>query len=101
MRRLAILGLVLIAASCAPKRIDGSSEESFQTSYERVRGSLEPDERERFEEAVRAIGVEDLRRFSEDADSDAATRSVLERLDGKTAGEIIAEAEALTASEDG
>jgi len=87
--------LLLLAASCAPARIDGSSEEDFELSYQKVRGSLEPAERTRFEEAIVAIGVDDLRKHSADADPDAASRSVMARLDGKTAEEILREAEAL------
>jgi hypothetical protein len=96
MRRTVPLLLALaFVAGCGPARIDGSSGESFQASYEQVRGSLEEDERERFEDAIRAIGIADLARFSEDDDSDAAERSIMAHLDGKSAEEIILEAEAL------
>jgi len=89
-----LLTLALVAG-CGPQRIDGSSDDSFQTSYEQVRNALDEHERELFEESIRAIGVDDLAHFSESEDSDAATRSLLARLDGKSAEEIIQEAQAL------
>ena len=92
---LAFLLVLPLVVACGPERIDGSSGESFQASYERVLGSLDEDERARFDEAIRAIGVADLGHYSEDDDPDAATRSILTRLDGKSAAEIILEAEAL------
>ena len=87
--------LLLLAGGCTRQRIDASSEEMFEFSYQRVRASLEPERRERFEAAVRALGVADLEHHSEDAPPDAAARSIMERLDGKTAAEIIREAEGL------
>lgn len=96
MRCVPALLLVLLASGCTRQRIDGSSEEAFQASYERMRDSLNDEDRARFDEAMRAIGVADLRaHYSEDADPDEATRSVLRRLDGKTAEDIIREASEL------
>jgi hypothetical protein len=61
MRRpLALLLALTLVAGCGPPRIDGSSDESFQASYEQVRNALEEDERERFEDAIRAIDTAPL-----------------------------------------
>ena len=92
---LSLLLLLLVVVACGPERIDTSTELEFQRSYERVRLSLPEDERQGFEDAIRRLGVDDLTHYSEDEDADAATRSILGRLDGKSAKEILEEAREL------
>lgn len=94
---LLLLLLVLSVPACAP-RIDGSSEEAFQSSLAEVRESLNGDDRERFAEALTALafeeaGLEGLLALG----PDAMTREMRLKLDGKTGGEILVEAEEIIA----
>ena len=89
-----ILGALLLLAACSKeKTIDASSDESMESSIQKVKESLTPEEKEKFEESVMLLAFEGGNLFEMAADPDGATRKMKDRLDGKTAAEVIAEAE--------
>jgi hypothetical protein len=96
------LAIVLALGACtggAP-RIDTTSDETAATSLRRVKRSLPESERERFTNAVVTILMDRHRREGTPGAGagDQVTTAVLKPLDGKTAKEIFAEAERISAA---
>ena len=113
LRRWAALGLALLASAivngCGERTLDTSSRIAFESSLAAMRSSLDPNEREVFDAAFTeiTIGIISGRDLPPSgANAQPADRVRLyeararEALDGKTAREVIAEAERLRASED-
>lgn len=97
MKKVFISFIILILLSgCGDKKIDSSSDERLKKSMDAVKTSLDEEKKKEFEEAIQAIA------FSETGDTfevaskqDAALRKIKDKLNGKTAAEIIAEGEKL------
>lgn len=83
---------ILCGAACT-KRIDTTTDESAQKSIKAVRDSLSAAEREKFDEALKVVAMSEVN-FKTLLSGDAPT-NMKRSLDGKTAGEVIAAAEAL------
>jgi hypothetical protein len=99
-------GLAAIAAvaviGCSPPRIDPSTDETFEASMVRVRGSVSAGQRGRFDQAVLALGAEQvtLETVAQDVAPNAVSTRLKAALAGKTAEQIIAEAARLQAARD-
>lgn len=89
-----ILGL-LLSAGCA-KKFDASSEESRKSSVTEMRDALPEDQREKFTRSLTLVAMDGL------SLAEMGNETVLEermgRLDGKTAEQIMAEADAIVAA---
>jgi hypothetical protein len=98
-----IIGSLSVAAifmlsACAGPRIDGASDEAFRASVVKVRESLPESDKARFDKALVAISMDGaLVRALSGASRDATLRHVRERLAGKTASEVLAEADQMEA----
>lgn len=92
--RTPILALLLIGTltfqSCnkTPK-IDGSSDQAFTKSAESIKASLSEEKKEEFEKAVMAVAFDGANLFEFAADADGARRRMRDRLNGKSADDII------------
>ena len=101
---LSCAALVAALAACGDgeTRLDGSSREALQKSAQKVIKSLPADKQKKFGEAIGTVllaGVEEttfsvLRQGTAEAMKEIHKKT-LERLDGKTADEVIALAEEL------
>lgn len=97
---LLAFGLSLLAA-CGQPTVDGSSEEATKKSIEKISKSLSEEEQKKFQQAVMVIAFSqamsgmDMGKLmrGESPDPDEIQAKVRERLNGKTAQEIIAEGE--------
>ena len=89
---LFILLMSLIVVSCGGPKIDGSSQEKFDKSLKKMNEKLTEDEKDKLTEAMIAIAFENL--DFEDllfADTEDYSDEIKEKLDGKTAKQIISE----------
>lgn len=71
-------------------RIDGSSPEAYEASLKTIRDGLPVAERARFDASLAVIGTSAFAKADTRAEMDAKLRA---DLNGKTAGEVIAEAD--------
>ncbi len=85
---VALLGMMFVVG-CKPT-IDTSSEETFKTSVEKVKNSLDKDTQPKFEAALIVVSMKHAMEGGASADSEKKAKAAL---NGKTANEIIAEAE--------
>ena len=90
-----LLAAALLAAGCgggSPKTLDTTTEESTKRSVQEITKGMSAEEKKQFESAVMAIGAKHLmaNMFKEGVD---AERETFKSLHGKTAAEVIAEAE--------
>lgn len=98
MKKIAIAFVVsvsLLLSACGDPRIDGSSEEAYKASIEKVRGALDDKEKEEFDSALKQVAFSklDLKAiFSGSATPDSIGKDVLTSLNGKTANDVIADA---------
>ena len=91
--RTAVLLLATMLAACSPK-IDPSTPESAQQSIEKVQDSLSDAEREKFSTALGVVIAHAMGGGYRDVgDTPEGRKRVREALAGKTAKEIIADAE--------
>lgn len=99
MKRFVLLATTVLFLTSCDKKIDGSSEEAFESSIEEVKATLDEDKKEKFEEALALIAFEgiDLESFMQEDGSDEITSEIASKLDGKTAEEILAEGERIQA----
>jgi hypothetical protein len=94
---LSIAALLLLSA-CAGPRIDGSSDEAFRASVAKVRESVPESDRTRFDKALLAISMDGaVVRALSGASREAVQRQMRERLAGKTAADVFAEADVMEA----
>ncbi|WP_273867573.1 DUF6694 family lipoprotein [Serratia odorifera] len=92
-----VFALALAGCDQAPK-IDGTSMESVEYSFEKVKDSLSVKKQEEFGKAIEAVSdYSNFQTFSlsKGTDRAASNRMLLAILNNKTADEIIAEAERL------
>lgn len=90
------LALGLLLAGCGSPKIDSSSDESFRESVQEVRDSLSDEERREFDDALRVLTMSrvNLAAIASGATTaDALASDFRTSLSGKTAAELIAEAE--------
>lgn len=106
-RRAAVALVGALVAGCdaalppAEPRLDASSDDAFQESMARVRGSLSESDKNAFDEALQALmfGNLSFSDFMTDPDGTAARfeQDVKRSLDGKTAADVILAAESVIA----
>jgi hypothetical protein len=90
---IAALLLATLLAACSPK-IDPSTPENAQASIEKVQNSLSEQEREKFSTALGIVIAHAMGGGYRDVgDTPEGRKRVREALAGKTASEIIADAE--------
>lgn len=95
--RVAIAVLVLVLAGCGKPTIDGSSTEAMKKSIEEVQATLEGEKREKFDKALQVLvfsglNFKDLMAAGQGG-TGAIESDMRKKLDGKTADEVIAEAD--------
>lgn len=87
--------LIIFLAGCSgQKEIDASSDKALTKSIEQIKDSLSPEDKEKFEDALTIVALGGIENFFDLANisfTDAAKKA----LHGKTAQEIISEAETL------
>ena len=91
---------VLLLAACSAPTIDGSSPEAAKASIEQIERELSGDDRREFEGAVRFVVADALAAslgFGADSAAADVNRRVTEQLEGKTARDVIALADAIRA----
>lgn len=100
MRRLVlVIGMALVLSACGSPKIDTSTKESMQASVEKVKKALPPEKQKKFEDAVAVVAMDGIGNiFAAAANADDAERRVKERLNGKTADQVIAEADTIVAA---
>lgn len=89
-----VIGLSTLLAACGAPTLDATSEESRKSSIERMKQALPDGERGRFERAVMIVAMDGL----SIADSGGSVDAALVTLDGKTAEEIMSEADSIVAA---
>ena len=97
-RNLAVAALLMPA--CTATTIDGSSPKAAKASIEQIEQGLSGDDRREFEGAVRFVvadAVAESLGFAADSTAADVNRRVVEQLDGKTARDVIALADAIRA----
>lgn len=102
MKKYISLSILLIFFGCSEPRIDASSEEQLKSSIENVKNSLSKEDQEKFEESLMFLAMQNLDLsdiFQTDLDPDDLTENYLNRvkneLDGKSASEVISQADVL------
>lgn len=85
---LATFVVVLFAAGCQAT-IDGSSAQAAQESIEAIAEDVPDEQREQFEQALEAIAADEEGRKILLGDREQIAEAVAQRLDGKTANEVI------------
>lgn len=88
MKKLILLVAMLMLVGCGTPRIDASSEEALKTSIEKVRKSLDGEDRARFEEMVVESNAGLL--FAKSFGGAATLTGLWEPVDGMTGTEIVA-----------
>ncbi|MEM7812187.1 MAG: DUF6694 family lipoprotein [Planctomycetota bacterium] len=103
--RILALCLFATAVGCSggSLKIDGSSDEAFQASIEKIKASLTAEEKKAFEDAMLAVGlgenpIQNLLGSAVAGDIEAPKRRLRDKLDGKTRDEVLAEAEVVLAA---
>jgi hypothetical protein len=93
-----LAALSVCVAACGPPRFDASSDESMRESVARVRASLPEGQRKEFDEAFLVVAMHGLspqQRLSGTVTPESIAVEAKEQLAGKSADEIIAEANRL------
>lgn len=96
------LSLCVIMLAACTKKIDSTNEESLKTSIEDIKASLDSDKKEEFEEAMKLVMFQglDLGSLMKDGSADNTFTDMRSKLDGKTADDIIEEAEKIKAQKE-
>lgn len=96
-----VLTLVLCSLSCSEPTVDATSDETAKASMERIRASLSEEEEKKFQEALPVVLFEDLESIgdlvSAAQDAESFKAEALKKLHGKTAEEVIGEADRILA----
>lgn len=89
---IAMLILVTLVAGCGDKKVDSSTDETLKSSIEAVKSSLNEEKKKEFEDAIQALAFSEIGNiFEAAANPDGMQRKIKDKLNGKTADEIIAE----------
>ena len=84
--------LSILVTGCGDKKVDSSTDEKLKSTMESVKSSLTEDRRKEFEEAVQVMTFSEIGNiFEAAANPDGMQRKIKDKLNGKTADEIIAE----------
>lgn len=100
MRIVLLFLAALSLAACSSPKVDGSTEASYRESIKDVRESVPAEKREEFDRALMAVALKNVpTSFAELAVADPETIAANARsaLNGKTATEIMAEADSIRA----
>ena len=93
-----ILSLILIA--CGEVTIDGSSEAAMKASIAEVKEGLEPVDRVKLEEAIKAIAFSDITSFKGmmviGLNPELAAQKIMSKLDGLTYDQVLLQAKDVT-----
>jgi hypothetical protein len=97
MKKLVLISsiLLLFLSSCSEK-IDGSSEEKFKASAEKIKTKLSPEEQNRFEVALRVITASAMKHKFDHPDEDknkSFNEITLQMVNGKSYGDLVDMAE--------
>ena len=93
LQLLAVLGVCV--AGCGAPRLDGSSDERMRESVSAVRESLPQGQRKEFDEAILVVAMRDIppgRTLPKTITPESIAAQAKEKLSGKSADEVIAEA---------
>ncbi|NHB86459.1 DUF6694 family lipoprotein [Photorhabdus tasmaniensis] len=98
---ICLFGFVLAGCDNQP-RIDASNEIALKMSIEKVRDALPGDKKAKFDESIQAamfnsIDFNDLAKSGANGDIKELKRKFYKSLDGKTADQLITEAEGIEA----
>ncbi|RUO23981.1 hypothetical protein CWE09_12590 [Aliidiomarina minuta] len=89
-----IFALALAACSGGEPTLDMTNESAFDSSIQNVMAELDEAEQERFSEALSAIMMDEMMKgMSEGKSEEEIETAMKDRVQGKTANEIIAEAQ--------
>ena len=100
-RALIITAVLFLFSGCGNKKIDSSTDENFKDSITAVKSQLSTEKKKEFEEAIRILSFSAIGNlFAAVADPDGVQRKVRDKLHGKTADEIIAEARRIKAEKE-
>lgn len=93
MKKLIVMvALMFLVAGCGDKKVDSTTDESLKSSLEAVKSSLSDEKKKEFEDAIQALAFSEIGNiFEVAANPDGMQRKIKDKLDGKTANEIIAE----------
>lgn len=103
MKRLMIIATVALALSACSPKLDGSSDEAFKASAEKVAKSLPEEKRGQFAGAMMAIGMSNIDFadvMSGKATPDSMSAKMRESLNGLTADDVIERAKGIGAERD-
>lgn len=92
-----IIAFAALLAACGDPTFDGTSEESRKASIERMKQALPDGKRGRFERAITIVAMDGLS-IADLADSSGSVDAALGTLEGKTAEEIMREADSIVAA---
>lgn len=94
-----LLGVIVILLSSCAKKIDGSSEEAMKASITEIKNSLNDEKKEEFEKSIMLIMFHglDFGTLMQGGEVEEPTSDIRSKLDGKTADDVIAEAERIRA----
>ena len=100
LTRCSFLSIALVLVACSPT-LDGSSDESFEASLERVRQAIPEARRAAFDTAMITVGLSDFDLlggvFTEAASPGQLSRTIRERIDGRTAADVFAMSDSIVA----
>ncbi|MEC9041453.1 MAG: DUF6694 family lipoprotein [Pseudomonadota bacterium] len=91
-----ILSASLALAACSEPTVNASNDEDLKASIEAIQSSLEPAKREQFNEAIFTIvgsGMDLKAVMTGEVTAEDLARNMMARLDGKTADQVITEAQ--------
>lgn len=100
--KIQLVALILLPFlwACSNPRVEGSSDEELKESIEKVRGSLPEEDRTRFDQAIQELAFADVSlqdMMSAGQGVDLIGPKMKDRVLGKTATEILAEADQIRA----
>lgn len=101
VRRFAVLCVALALAGCGEPKLDGSSEAAMKASAQKVAEQLSPEKRQKFQEAFTLIALQGLdftAIMKGDVTPEGAAANSMAALNGKTADDVIAQADAIRAA---
>jgi hypothetical protein len=80
------------------KKVDSSSDESFKNTVETVKKSLDVEKKKSFDDAIQTIAMSEIGNiFEVNADPNRIAQRIKDKLNGKTADEIIADSNRIIA----
>lgn len=96
-KSLLLLVSLFVVQGCggSSNTVDGSSEEAMKASIQRIKESLDEEQKEEFDKAVMLLAFDGANLFQLGADKNAAEKQMREKLGGKTASQIIEEAKTI------